>query len=446
MSLRLRLNLLLALLNLGFLAALGALLVSNERDSIREEITAGHRITVQLLGMVARTSPLVGPPPLVMYDFLQRLGRVRANDIRLYDAANVLRYRSPAATYKAGREAPQWFARLLAPRLAVTDIALPGARLEVEPEPSRAILDAWDDLLVLGGGLLALAVALQIILQWFIARLLQPADSLLGGLQRLARGDFAVRLPPPAVAEWRDMNEGFNRVAAALGAREAEQRELAAATLALADQRVTTRLIQDGIEAERKRVARELHDELGQSVTAIRLVAASIAQRQDSPAEAVQAAGHITQIAAGLYDGVQRIVRELRPAVLDDADLAAALDDLAREWRRHHPAPELTLTRHGDCADLGEATSLTAFRLVQEALTNAVRHSRPQRIAIDVRRDDAGLTLAVRNDGPPLAASAGSGQGLAGMKERVAALGGTLRAGPLADGYEVVAMLPLEAA
>lgn len=444
MSLRLRLSLLLGVLNLGFLLVLLALLLGNQRASIAEEITAAHRVTVQLLGTAAQTSGLTGPAPLVMETFLRRLGRVRANEIRLYDSRGELRYVSPPSHYKQSRQAPEPFARLMTPQLEATGFDLPGARLLIVPDASRAVLDAWDDLTSLVLLWLGFFVVLQVSLLLFLRHLLRPAETLLVGLDQLAHGRFATRLAESPVSEWRELTSGFNRVAAALERGQAEQRQLVLTTEALAANREVTRFIEAGIEAERKRLARELHDELGQSVTAIRLIATSLARHAGAGAEIAAGAGKINEVAASLYDGVQRIVRELRPAVLERSDLAAALEEIAREWRQQHPDIALTLATRGDCSHLGEALTLAAFRVVQEALTNVLKHAAARRVDIELCRETGTLGVCVRDDGRGQAAPAGMRRGLAGMRERAALLGGTLAAGAAAEGgFCVTLNLPL---
>ena len=417
MSLRLRLNLMVAALNLGFLAALTWLMVDNHRSSIQEEVEAAHRVTVQMLGTAAQTSRVFGAAPAVMVDYLQSLGRVRANDIRLYSDDGVLRYNSPPTTYKAGRRAPDWFEARMRPRLEGTVIALPGARIEIVPDASRAVLDAWDSMtgiFLLGLGFVAV---LHMALLLFLRRLLRPT--------------------------------------------EADARRLVATTQQLAENREVTRLIQAGVEEERKRLARELHDELGQSVTAIRLIAASIARSGESGG-ALQGSARIDGIAAGLYDSVHRIVRELRPAVLEQQDLAAALTDLGREWRVLHPDIELALTLEGDLGDLGEAVTLAVFRCMQEALTNVLKHAQASHIKLAVARREGCLEASIEDNGRGStvdgAASgvaggmtagvatgvANAGHGLVGMRERVVALGGSLDAAACAGGgFRVSMVLPL---
>lgn len=399
MSLRLRLNILVAILNIGFFAALSWLQFDSHRRSIQEETVAAHRVTVQMLSTAVQTSRIFGPVSMV--SFLESLGRIRANDIRLYSADASLRYSSPPSLYKAGRRAPEWFENLMRPTLDGTVISVIGAaRIEIIPDASRAILDAWDDLaaiFLLGCGFV---VALHTALMLFLRRLLRPT--------------------------------------------EADARRLATTTQELAENREVMLLIQAGIEEERKRLSRELHDELGQSVTAIRLIATSIARRSGNQDEA-QSASKISEIAAGLYDSVHRIVRELRPAVLEQPDLATALTALVREWRVRHPDIELVLKLEGELSDLGEALTLAVFRSVQEALTNVLKHAGASHVALIVKRDDTRLEVSVEDSGNATTEeSTGSGHGLVGMRERMVALGGSLETGKCAaGGFSVKILLPL---
>lgn len=400
MSLRLRLNLLMACLNFGFLLALGALLLSEHRKSIEEEIEAAHRVSVQLLGTAIQTSRMLGGGPADMMAFLQSLGRVRANEIRFQTADGRIAYVSPPSPYKAGRSAPEWFAHMMSPRLEATVIGMPGARLEIVPDPSRSILDAWDSLLSVAALGVAFVLVLHGLLLVLLRRLLRPT--------------------------------------------EADARRLVATTRELADNRAVTLLVHERIEEERKRVARELHDELGQSLTAVRLIATSISRGE--PDAQRQGIAKIAEIAAGLYDSVHRIVRELRPAVLEQPDLAAAVDDLVREWRASHAGIAIDHQLSGDLGDLGETVTLALFRAVQEALTNVLKHAAASRVTIRLARDEEFLRLEVVDNGRgPAVAGGHSRHGLAGMRERIAALGGTVEAGAAdGGGFRVDITVPMD--
>ncbi len=145
MKLRTRLNLVL----IGLTAVSVGVLIVDElhdmRSSIREEIEAANRVAAHLLGSLALTDSSADGLAAVR-EQLQKLGHVRANDITLRTASGEVLYRAPPPVYKAGREAPAWFARLLAPAPARQVFGIGDAELIIEAQPSRAILDAWDDL------------------------------------------------------------------------------------------------------------------------------------------------------------------------------------------------------------------------------------------------------------------------------------------------------------
>src|SRR5271168_117210 len=146
MRLRTRLNLVVAGLSAAFVIVLIAAEIQSTRESVREEIEAANRVAAHLLGRLAVVYSTIGGPDLVLH-FLERLGRVRANEVYLLSPTGEVLYRSPPATYKAGREAPAWFARLLTPQLdKVTFELRGGVQLVVEPQSSRAVLDAWDEI------------------------------------------------------------------------------------------------------------------------------------------------------------------------------------------------------------------------------------------------------------------------------------------------------------
>src|SRR5262245_20905833 len=143
MKLRTRLNLLVTGLTAAFAIVLILLEVQTARASVREEIAAANRVAVQLLTQVAGSSYASAGGTDQVQLFLQQLGRVRANEITLRSASGEELYRSPPSTWKAGREAPQWFSKLLMPKVAWHVFPLQdGAQMIVEPVSSRAILDA----------------------------------------------------------------------------------------------------------------------------------------------------------------------------------------------------------------------------------------------------------------------------------------------------------------
>ncbi|MGH8258304.1 MAG: ATP-binding protein, partial [Steroidobacteraceae bacterium] len=195
MKLRTRLNLVVAALTAVFVAVLLAEEFQSARASVREEMEAASQVASRLVGQLAAVSSRSGGPAGVL-EFLEELGHVRANDIILLGPAGQILYRSPPPTYKAGRAAPAWFAHLLAPVTVRHAFELAGgAQVIVQSQASRAILDAWDDLV----RLLVVAAVMLVIVNglafWSVERALAPFPVIANGLERIQRGELAFRLP-----------------------------------------------------------------------------------------------------------------------------------------------------------------------------------------------------------------------------------------------------------
>src|SRR6187551_864226 len=155
----------------------------------------------------------------------------------------------------------------------------------------------------------------------------------------------------------------------------------------------------DAQEDERKHLARELHDELGQYLNAIKLDSQAIPAER--PAEPVIAAAHrIAANADHVYATVGDMIRRLRPVALDELGLAAALEACIDRWRALKPSLTVRLAIEGDLQGLGEKLDLALYRIVQEALTNCVRHAEASWASVQLRREaGAGIDVTVEDNG-----------------------------------------------
>lgn len=433
MSLRLKIHLIVGVLVTLFVLAVIALQVGNMRDSVREEVVAANRVAAQLLNRTVWLQAAQGTPAMVAY--LQGLGRVRSNEIALFDGAGQELYRSPPSPYKAGRDAPDWFEDLVSPPLSVQEFAFPDGRLVIEANASRAAIDAWDQLLVLGGAGLALLLLLNAIVYAVVGCTVKPFGQIVAALGRVEAGQMDVQLPPLPGTEAATIGAAFNRMIGGVNARIEAERRAAQAERELSDRRDLARWIDRHLEQERKLIARELHDELGQSVTAIRSLALSIAQRSAArDPEAEQAAKIIADESSRLYDAMHGLIPRLAPLVLDAFGLADALRDLVERTRRSQPQARVELqVALGDVRLDSEAT-LALYRAAQEGVTNALRHGQASRIDVSLRAEAGGAALEVRDDGRGLApgsreqaAEDGGHYGLRWLSERVDVLGGRMR-------------------
>ena len=429
MKLRTRLNLVVAGLTATFVLVLIAGEVTTARDSVREEIEAANRAASQLLGRLASIYSREGGPELLR-QFLQQLGRVHANDITLQSASGEVLYRSPPPTYKAGRSAPDWFSQLLVPNPARHTFPLPGGvTLIVQAHASRAVLDAWDELT----SLLAAAAIMLIIVNglafWSVGRTLAPFPVISSGLERIQRGDLEYRLPVLKGSEAQAIGTAFNRMAQAVQDKVQAERKALEAETQLEERREMARMVEQHVEEERRLIAHELHDEFGQSVTAIRSLALAIANQGTGRDPAmIDAARLIAEEAARLYDAMHGLIPRLAPLSLDSLGLAATLESLVRDSQRRYPSVGLSV-RHALSAELGPSVTLAAYRVVQEGLINALRHSQATQVDINVHADGERMIVTIIDDGVGLPEQwALPGHfGLRGLTERITHLGGVLK-------------------
>jgi two-component system, NarL family, sensor histidine kinase UhpB len=428
MTLRLKINLMVSLLTLAFVAGMLWLQVGNMRASVREEVLAANRVASQMLNRLSFLYASEGTPAILA--FLQGVGRVRSNEITLVDSAGLELYRSPPSPYKAGRDAPGWFDRLVSPQPVEQVYEFPDSRLVVRANASRAALDSWDSFVVFCGVALALLAGINALVYWVVGRTVRPLGRIVDALGELQQGRFDVTLPPLPGTEAAALGVAFNRMVQVLRERIETER-------ALTDSRELTRWIDHHVEQERLMIARELHDELGQSVTAIRSLALSIAQRQQGQDEtSVQAARLIADESSRLYDAMHGLIPRLTPLVLDSFGLGAALDDLAERTRLAHPGVQLLLTTRLGDARLAPEAALALYRAAQEGITNALRHGQASRLVLTVQHAGGQVELSLADNGSGLAEGwqqRPGHHGLRWLQQRVAGQGGRFRIGA-ADG------------
>jgi signal transduction histidine kinase len=233
---------------------------------------------------------------------------------------------------------------------------------------------------------------------------------------------------------------------------ELQRRRLAEAQLeaALQDNR---RLAQQYVqlqEAEQKRLARELHDELGQYLNVIKLDAVAIRDgRWSEPAGLKERAEAIVANGNHIHGALTALIRRLRPVGLDELGLEAALEHCVDTWRARLAGVKIALDFVGPLAGLSEPLTLTVYRVVQEGLNNIAKHARAKHVTVEVSRVPAApnvIRVRVADDGVGSDMAAPTrGLGLIGMRERVAALSGRLQVTRgEGGGFELMVELPVE--
>lgn len=221
-------------------------------------------------------------------------------------------------------------------------------------------------------------------------------------------------------------------------------------SLLLAENRALAEHARQIQEEERRRIACEIHDEMGQYLTAIRLSAATLLR--DSNSVAAEYAKRIEEHASHVQTSIKTLLHQLRPVALDEYGLIDAVRHLAQDWMKQNPQTHCHLALDDNCRNLQDKINTAAYRIVQEALTNVARHAQAQRVDIAIRQylhsGQQQLLVEIRDNGigferlPRQACF-----GLAGMRERVEALGGSFNLTSGFDaGVQVSVLIPLEKA
>jgi signal transduction histidine kinase len=301
--------------------------------------------------------------------------------------------------------------------------------VEVSLDPAVGAARAWQDVgrtiwIIIGSiALLALIAYLA------IDHAMRPARRMLAGIERIAGGDLSCRLPPVRLIELQQISTVINRMAARLETTLAEREELSR-RLAIAQ------------EEERRHLARELHDEFGQSLAAINAIAASVeATAEGSCPELVPEAQNLSEIAIRMMGELRNTVARLRPAIIDEVGLVESLRGLVAGWNsRLGRTTRFSFATTGSFHGLPDAAAVSIFRIAQEGLTNAARHAEARNVGLRLERLPAGGTmpagvdvvqLTIEDDGKgcdwPRAPQQGAG--LAGMRERIALFGGQMALG-----------------
>ncbi|HET8808291.1 MAG TPA: PAS domain-containing protein [Methylophaga sp.] len=233
-----------------------------------------------------------------------------------------------------------------------------------------------------------------------------------------------------------------------------EHRHAEKARAQLHETRMLTKHMDEAQEAERRHLARELHDELGQCLTAIKTDAVLIRNRtQDSEPKLYQSSQAIIDTASHIYDVVHNMITRLRPSPLDDLGLVATLEEATKNWQDRQSDITFSLDVQGDLNGLNESINMTVFRVVQEAVTNAVRHAAASRISVAVHRETLAsgeqLEINIRDNGKGMEVHDFHSDvdfGLLGMRERAQSLGGTFTLDSrLGEGVNLTVTIPLGA-
>ncbi len=423
-SLRARLNMLLALvLTLG-LAINIARLVLDAAPRVQAEDQSVIRLAREFIETLVVGLNETPDPEARLNQIVRDLNRLRhvsiARQADVGDASHSTADRS--AEDHEPHSLPAWFVALVHPEKTAVKVPIsingkPGS-LVITSHPNDEMTEIWDGIVTQLQVGSVIALALFLITMMVVNRALAPIQTLSEAMTKM-----------------------LNHLAAALGDAVEDKRRLAERVVSLQD-------------VERKEIARELHDEFGPYLFALRAHASAlmrIADAREPNTDALRKhGGAILEQVNALQQFNRRVLEKLRPVGLTELGLRDALGALLRLWGESHPDVTIETAISPSLGESGETADLTIYRVVQEALTNVFRHAGATcvNVTIEPAEQASGITrggcarVRVRDNGRGMRPDHRLGLGLTGMRERILALGGTLTVASGDSGVTVEAVVP----
>lgn len=425
--------------------------IAQAMRNIRVESLGARQIQLLTAGLndLQTAPPDRVPEALARMEQLARSPDLRHVQFELRDAAGrLLAHSAPRYTGQATRRVGEWLALLSArsrrddPPLSWTLTRLDGQAWQITLRPNLVSEqeEAAQDLIGVLVMLVLLSTALAIGTALGLRRAMRPVANMLSTLDQLGHSNEAARLAPSPIHEIDAVGRAINRLADSLAELEASRKSLSIRALSLQ-------------EDERAHFARELHDELGQKLTIIRMNAGYLQKTSTLDPEGQGALADIADATASIQQEVRELLGRLRPAGLgqrlDLGEFSRLLHLLVESWRsRPGQARRFTLDLRPGEPPVEEAILLALYRMTQEGLTNIAKHAQATQVSVSITREADSLVWQVRDDGQGIAnmpSACAEGNGLVGMRERVWSLGGSFDVLASDEGTLLSASIPLTA-
>jgi len=451
LSLRARINLLLALMLMLGLAINVTRLVLEAGPRVQAEDQSVVRLAREFIDTIVPGLNEAPDPEARLDQIVRDLNRLRHVSItRQGEAIEQAGTAEGADGNTDTRPPPAWFVALVHPEKTTVNvpISIKGKQgsLQITSHPNDEMAEIWDGIvtqLQIGA---AIALVLFLITSKVVSRALAPIQTLSDAMLKIEAGGYDTRVKPEGPPELTAICDKLNHLAATLGNAVDDKRRLAERIVSLQD-------------VERKEIARELHDEFGPYLFALRAHASALTRLADvgAPgADAIRKHGSaILEQVNALQQTNRRVLEKLRPVGLSELGLREAIGALLRLWGESHPDVTIETAISQSLGDTGETADLTIYRTIQEALTNVFRHAGATCVNVTVEPAElsSGMTTAgrggalvrVRDNGSGLRADHKLGLGLTGMRERILALGGSLTIASGDHGVTVEAVVPRDA-
>ena len=454
LSLKTELSWLIGVLMLVTLLINLSILIIHAGPRIRAEDDTSIHLTRELVVTAIASLQETDDPLPALNRFYESLGKLRHVDVQVLSGDDNPAVFPAKAASKNESSVPGWFVELVhtPPRSLIVPVTIRGVnygRIAIVSNPVDELEEIWSDVSWLAFVSLLVTSAILGLVLLLVRQSLKPFEGLKRGLADLEAGRSNVRLEHRGATEFRAISAALNSLAETLDRIKTENRSLVDRLIRVQDN-------------ERKEIARDLHDEAGPCLFSIRAGVVALSELTADPTadagKILQACGSVNRASEVLQNLFRALLGRLVPRGLTEFGLREVLKGLINSWQVSRSDVTLALVCPHDLSILDEPTALTAFRVVQESLTNVFRHANatsaqvrvefgalPSLSSCDQDSECApALLIEVEDNGLGIPDKPALGLGLLGMKERVQALGGTISISKrVGSGTRVAASLPL---
>jgi two-component system sensor histidine kinase UhpB len=416
---------------------LGSLMaIWQARNSVAAEVLSSVNLARQMIDFAVTNIPVANRKGADWIKELHNSQHVRHLNFTLLDKDNQAKASFEHQSTERKGSAPQWFVDAVMSK-AITasyDVLMADGSLQtilISADPMDEISEAWSESLAFFFTMSAMIFLIYLMINLVFQSVFTSVSTIMKGLKQVELGEFGHVLPPSNISEFDAISSEINAMSAALKKAQKDNQALAKHTIQIQ-------------ETERQTMSRELHDEMGQSLTAIKAMAVTVKQ----PDVDVQpAANSIIDICNHLAVVVRSMMRTLHPLSLADLGLGATLKDLIGEWRRRYPELAIKLDYDEELESLDNKVAIHVYRIVQEGLTNVVRHASATEVQVKLvligKPDMPMVNVFIIDNGQGGKPDSKKGFGVLGMQERVESLGGKFKfTSTEGKGVEIHAWMP----
>ena len=434
MSLRYQISLRILLISLFILMLGGTIAIWQARNAVSNEVDSSIKLTLQLIKISVDTTH---SNKIDWFHRLSALEQTRHLKIQLKSPSgsiiNIMRSSPPNELQETP---PSWFIKLVVSDYPKAEYQIGTVdnrffTLIIQANPMDEMTEVWNETIAFFSSILLLVFLTFLSVHLVFNKTLQAIQVIVENLKGVEKGEYHKKLPDFSTQEYDNIAKAINHMTDVLDSTQQQNQALTQHSLEIQ-------------EEERQRLSQELHDEFAQSLTAIKVMAVAATYKESDTKTITHS---ITDICDHLMTVLRSMMKQLHPLILTELGLKATLEDLINHWDSRTTAITFNLQVDEAVDSLDKTITIQVFRVIQESLTNIIRHAQATRVSISlsIKVGSNTLDLLVKDNGQGCDLSTVStGFGLQGMAERVKLLGGSFELQSQVDkGMQIKAQIPL---